>query len=223
MPVRAILFGSIGALTETSELQREAYNAAFREAGLDWEWSRARYAELLLRPGGANRIAREAEERGQEVDAANVHRLKSLHFQDRMQQLGLTPRPGVASVIEASRASNARLGFCTTTSRQNVERMLEALAPDVEAGDFAFVGSRDQVQRAKPAPEVYERGLFALGVDATDVIAIEDTPESAAAPIAAGIATIGFPGEYHVGRPFPAGVQVVEALSPGLLGLPLAA
>ena len=33
--MRALIFGSIGVLVETSELQRQAYNRAFAEHGLD--------------------------------------------------------------------------------------------------------------------------------------------------------------------------------------------
>ena len=35
---KAILFGSIGTIVETSELQRKSFNQAFSEAGLDWNW-----------------------------------------------------------------------------------------------------------------------------------------------------------------------------------------
>lgn len=35
MNYKAILFGSIGTLIETSDLQRESFNEAFKEAGLD--------------------------------------------------------------------------------------------------------------------------------------------------------------------------------------------
>jgi len=36
---KAILFGSIGTIVETSELQLKSFNQAFSEAGLDWNWS----------------------------------------------------------------------------------------------------------------------------------------------------------------------------------------
>ena len=36
----AILFGSISTLSDTSEMQRDAFNAAFADAGLDWRGSR---------------------------------------------------------------------------------------------------------------------------------------------------------------------------------------
>jgi hypothetical protein len=35
---QTILFGSISTVADTSELQREAFNAAFAEHGLDWRW-----------------------------------------------------------------------------------------------------------------------------------------------------------------------------------------
>ena len=43
MNYKAILFGSIGTLIETSELQRNAFNQAFSENGLGWNWSPAQY------------------------------------------------------------------------------------------------------------------------------------------------------------------------------------
>ena len=80
----ALLLGSIGVLAETSHLQRAAFNAAFAEAGLDWHWSEARYAELLARSGGANRIAAEAESRGASVALAALHARKSALFQQEL-------------------------------------------------------------------------------------------------------------------------------------------
>lgn len=45
--MRAIIFGSIGTLVETSDLQRRAFNAAFAEAGLAWVWDEAPYRAML--------------------------------------------------------------------------------------------------------------------------------------------------------------------------------
>ena len=49
--VNALLFGSIGVLAETSEIQRQAYNQSFEEHGLDWYWNIANYCALLKTPG----------------------------------------------------------------------------------------------------------------------------------------------------------------------------
>ena len=52
----AILFGSIGTIADTSELQRQAFNKAFALHNLEWQWSRTEYISLLEKSGGTCRI-----------------------------------------------------------------------------------------------------------------------------------------------------------------------
>ena len=63
MDYKAILFGSIGTLIETSDLQRESFNVAFKEAGLDWYWDQEDYRLLLKQSGGTKRIEDFAEKK----------------------------------------------------------------------------------------------------------------------------------------------------------------
>ena len=51
---KALLFGSIGVLTETSELQRRAYNMALKLNDIEYTWNIGTYCELLKKPGGKN-------------------------------------------------------------------------------------------------------------------------------------------------------------------------
>ena len=44
---KAILFGSIGTIAETSRLQLRSFNQAFSESGLDWNWSIGEYQTML--------------------------------------------------------------------------------------------------------------------------------------------------------------------------------
>ena len=43
MKYKALLFGSIGTLIESSDIQRNSFNEAFKEAGLDWYWDEQDY------------------------------------------------------------------------------------------------------------------------------------------------------------------------------------
>ncbi|MFN6978658.1 MAG: haloacid dehalogenase, partial [Gemmobacter sp.] len=82
--MRAIMFGSIGVLAETSDMQRLGFNDAFREAGLDWSWSPQDYRAMLRQSGGQDRIARYAAARGVSVDAPALHAAKTRHFLARL-------------------------------------------------------------------------------------------------------------------------------------------
>jgi len=216
MPGSAILFGAIGALTETSDMQRRAFNAAFAEAGLSWHWDWDSYVAMLAAPGGQDRIADYAATRGDDVDAAALHAAKVQHFRTMAHETRLQPRPGVVATIQEAREAGRPVGFVTATGADTVALILDALQ-GVDASDFAYIGEAGHVSRGKPAPDIYLHALSELGVTADQALAIEDTPESAQAAVAAGIPTLGFPGDAARGRAFPAGVEVVEALPSGLL------
>ena len=49
--MKALFFGSIGTVIETSEIQRQSFNKAFKDAGLNWYWNIATYCNLLNNPG----------------------------------------------------------------------------------------------------------------------------------------------------------------------------
>ena len=46
------MFGVIGVIAETSKLQFDAFNQAFKDTGLGWHWTRDAYLEMLTDPGG---------------------------------------------------------------------------------------------------------------------------------------------------------------------------
>lgn len=213
MTKKAILFGSIGTIVETSELQREAFNRAFKEAGLDWEWQPEEYRKLLTKSGGRQRIADYAENRGEAVDADALHSRKTEIFDDKMVEQGLSLRPGVSKVISQAKKNGVKLGFVTATSRANVVAIFDALGEQIDAGDFDFVGDVSMVSSGKPQPDIYKLAIRELGVAASECIAIEDTPISAQAAHAAGIMTIAFPGAFADQNGFSTDTDVVTALS----------
>ena len=78
--MKAILFGSIGTLVETSEIQRQSYNLAFKEAGLDWYWNTATYCGLLTEPGGMKRIQNYGDNNLSNEEVKTIHALKEKYF-----------------------------------------------------------------------------------------------------------------------------------------------
>jgi len=54
--LKALIFDLDGTLADTEETHRQAFNAAFLEHGLAWDWRRRDYAELLRTSGGKERI-----------------------------------------------------------------------------------------------------------------------------------------------------------------------
>ncbi len=208
-----ILFGSISTLADTSELQRQAFNHAFDQHGLDWRWDQPHYQDLLTGNGGAARIAAFAAERGDAVDAAAVHRSKSDLFQQSLTDAELMARPGVVDTIQQARSHGSKVALVTTTTPENVAALLTALAPDVTADDFDVVLDLTDVSSAKPDPAVYRLALERLGVPAGSCLAIEDNVGGVASAVAAGITCLAFPNQNTAGHDFAQAAETVDRVS----------
>ncbi|MCW2815218.1 MAG: haloacid dehalogenase [Nocardioides sp.] len=207
----AILFGSISTLADTSEIQRDAFNAAFAEHGLDWNWDQEEYAGLLEASGGRDRVAAYAADRGEEVDADAVHATKSKIYQETLARTEIEPREGVVDTIEAAKSEGYKLGLVTTTSADNVAALGRALSGKVSFADLDVVVDVSKVGARKPDAEAYSYALQQLGEDASDCVAIEDNLGGVESARAAGVPVVAFPNGNTVTHDFGATPRV-EAL-----------
>ena len=215
--VKAVIFGAIGVIAETSDLQRQAFNRAFAEQGLDWQWDSATYRRLLVINGGQARLRAYRKEMSQESavsDAmiATLHARKTDHYADLTVAGALRPRRGVAELIQTCRKAGIRIALCTSTSLDNVEAIASALGETLDFGAFESITTIDKIGAVKPAPDAYRHCLSQLNLSARDVVAIEDTPVSMASAIAAGIAVIATPGAMTSDQDFSAAALVIDNL-----------
>ncbi len=208
----ALLFGSISTLADTSELQRAAFNAAFVEHGLGWQWDRDEYVELLQSSGGADRSAAYAATRGQDVDAVSVHATKSRIFQERLAAEGATPRPGVVEAIRSAAEQSVPVALVTTTETANVTALLAALEPDVRTEQFALIVDTTDVPSPKPDPAAYTYALQQLGQSAADCIAVEDNEGGLQAATRAGVTCVAFPNANTEGHAFAAAAARITSV-----------
>ncbi|MEO6881459.1 MAG: HAD-IA family hydrolase [Mycobacteriaceae bacterium] len=210
--MNAILFGSMSTIADTSELQRAAFNEAFAEHGLDWQWDRDEYRELLQSNGGEQRIAEQASAKGEQVDAAAVHRTKSKRFQQRLAADGATPRAGVVETVRAARERGVKVALVTTTSPDNLSALFTGLGDALRRDDFDLVVDAAQVHTPKPDVAAYAYALQALGAAADESVAVEDNVGGVAAAVAAGVQCVAFPNENTAGHDF-GDTRVVERIT----------
>ena len=205
MKPKAILLGSIGVVAETSDIQRRAYNTAFKEAGLDWVWEVPVYKDLLLQNGGRDRLARLGQKAniGLSDDAVvAIHARKTELACDEIEKLGVPLREGVDDLLVRAKKSPLFLAFVTTTYRRNIDAILRGSQPQIGLADFNLVLCTEDVTKTKPDPEVYELTLKRLGLSANECLAIEDSETSLAAAKSAGIPTLATPGAFTAEQDF---------------------
>ena len=100
MKYKALLFGSIGTLIESSNIQRQSFNEAFKEAGLEWYWDEQDYKILLKKSGGTKRVEDFAEKNNVNVNATKIRNRKTEIFSSFIIQNKQKLRPSVYEIIQ---------------------------------------------------------------------------------------------------------------------------
>ena len=193
--LKAVLFGSIGTIAETSEIQRQSYNLAFKRLNIDCYWNVANYCEMLKVPGGKDRIRNFTIPNIAEDLVDKIHNLKEEIYAGLIEQEDIS-RIEFVEVFHHSKASDLKVGLITTTSETNIKSLSKALEDKVNFNDFDIITTSKDCLHPKPNPEIYRNALKKIGVSPCEAIAIEDTQVNLGASIAADINSVLYPGEY---------------------------
>ena len=214
---KALLFGSIGSIVETSEIQRKSFNASFKKYGLEWNWTKREYINLLSKSGGKDRISRYAKKKKNVVDSAYLRNLKTKIFNNYLKNNQLKLRPGVKNLISLCKKEKIKIAFVSSTSSNNINAILYSLRNSINKRDFSFIGNSKLIKKFKPNPDIYLLALKKLKLKANDCIAIEDTQESLNSARRAKIKCIIFPGKFHSSKKFIGAYKKVYRLNKNII------
>jgi HAD superfamily hydrolase (TIGR01509 family) len=220
--LQALIFDVDGTLADTeADGHRPAFNLAFREAGLDWEWDLELYGQLLAVTGGKERILHYIGGWRPEFLArpglgdlvASLHRRKTAHYLALLRSGAIPLRPGVLRLLTEARAAGIRLAVATTTTPENVTTLLECAGGHDLPGWFEVIAAGDVVPAKKPAPDIYHYALDRLGLPAAACVAIEDSANGVRAALRANLrALLVTLSTYTRGEDFSGAARVVEGL-----------
>ncbi len=220
--LEALLFDVDGTLADTErDGHRVAFNRAFADAGLDWDWTPEIYGDLLSVTGGKERIRhfidnyRPRFEAPDDLDAfiAELHAAKTAHYKRLLEDPGLPLRPGVERLLREARDAGLRLAIATTTTPENVTALLRnSLDPEAE-GWFEVIAAGDIVPAKKPAPDIYLWAMERLGLPPERCMAFEDSGHGVRAARDAGLRSILVTvNDYTRDQDFDAATIVLDRL-----------
>lgn len=218
--VKAIIFDCDGVLVDTErDAHRVGFNLAFKQFGIDAEWSVELYGRLVLIAGGKERMRGYFDEfgwpAGTETDEQKDALILALHLAKTKITSeivsSLPVRPGILRIIDEAMAAGVKLGVCTTSNPKFIDAVLDLFGPERKAY-FSFVHAGDVVAKKKPAPDIYLLALETLGLPTHECIVIEDSRNGLLAATRAGLPTLITTSTYTIDEDFDEAVKVVSEL-----------
>lgn len=99
----------------------------------------------------------------------------------------LTARPGVRALIAEAQRRGLPIAVASSSLREWVDLKLSVIGL---TDAFAIKLGGDDIENGKPAPDIYIKAARLIGLEATECIAIEDSPIGLAAASASGAYTV---------------------------------
>jgi len=182
--IEAVLCDIDGTLVQSNWLHAAAWKDAFAAMGIQVELEEVR---RQIGKGGDELVPvfvpwwrRSAVE-----EPLKAYR-KFVFQQDYLQQV--KPLPKVREFLLRLEGAGIRLSLASSADKDQLENYKKiALMEDL----IEESSSADDAERSKPHPDIFEATLEKLGLPASKVLALGDTPYDAEAAGKAGISTIG--------------------------------
>ena len=140
-----------GTIANTEiEAHLPAFNNAFNDLGINWNWDTNKYIKLLKINGGKNRIAFYAKSNNDDFSEdliLKIHEIKQFHYLEIIKKNVVSLKTGVFRLINELHRKKVRQFIVTSSSRSQVNLLVEYLFNGFNP--FEFIISSEDVELKK--------------------------------------------------------------------------
>ena len=189
-----------GTIANTElEAHLPAFNKAFKDLGIDWNWDTDKYIQLLRINGGKNRISYYSKSRFDNISddlIVKIHEKKQFHYLEILKKNCVKLKIGVFRLISELHRKKVRQFVVTSSSRKQVDLLIEYLFDGFNP--FEFIISSDDVDLKKPNPSPYLKAVQLSGIERKNSVVFEDSNPGLKSSLAANLPTIFIPSNIPI-------------------------
>ncbi len=176
--LKAVFWDVDGTIADTELCgHRVAFNLAFKDFDLNWDWNENQYIDLLKISGGFNRIVHYRNEIKSELtesECSNIQSRKRFHYKNLIKSGKIKVREGVLRLINELSSFDIDQFIVTTSGRESLEPFLNtSLSSHLNC--FSGIITYEDVSKHKPYPDAYQLALKLCKNSEVNCIAIEDS------------------------------------------------
>lgn len=187
MDPAAIVFDLDGVLVDSERVWDEVRRGIVAERGGTWTDDATTAMQGMSTPEWAAHLGTLGAHGTAEELAAVVIGAMAAHYRAEVPLL-----PGAVDAVTAL-AGRWRLAVASSSPRRLIDVVLAAAGVDAL---FGVTVSSEEVERGKPAPDVYLAAADRLGVAAADCVAVEDSANGLRSAAAAGMTVVAVPNPH---------------------------
>ena len=189
-----------GTIANTElEAHLPAFNNAFYDLGINWNWDTNKYIKLLKINGGKNRIAYYAKSNNDDFSEdfiLKIHEKKQFHYLEIIKKNRISLKTGVFRLINELHRKKVRQFIVTSSSRKQVDLLIKYLFNGFNP--FEFIIASDDVELKKPNPLPYLKAIQLSGINKKKSIVFEDSNPGLKSSLAANLPTIYVPSNIPI-------------------------
>lgn len=143
---------------------------------------------------------------GNDFDVQAFKQLGTACWLEYVHKEGISIKPGVLDLLAYANRQNIPVGLATNSSKVYAQ---ECLAIAGLTGQFPLLIAGDDVEQAKPNPEIFLKSASLIGVDINQCVIFEDSHTGIVAAAKSGAYTVYVPSTESVN---PATVELCDCL-----------
>ena len=204
----ALIFDFDGLILDTETPELLVWNEVFASYGLSMPEG---YYTSVIGRGAEQEVERPPQLLARltgnayvEAEARETRRRRTLELIELE-----SPRPGIEALLKEARSSGIKIGLASSSKHAWVDLHLGRIGLD---SYFETICCADDVERAKPFPDLYLLACANLGVAPKDALALEDSPNGTSAAVAAGVCVVAVPNDATKDLPLDHANRILPTL-----------
>ncbi|MFW6294331.1 MAG: HAD family hydrolase [Halanaerobium sp.] len=185
--IKAVIFDMDGLMFDTERLSKELWQKLAQENGYNLDTD---FFDQMVGLDLEDTKNAFKEDYGRDFPYLELREQKNELLKEYVRENGVPVKEGLMETIDYLKENEYLIAVASSSYKEKIEFYLDSLEIKEK---FDYIIGGDEVEKSKPDPEIFLKGLNGLGVSKDEALVLEDSAHGILAANRAGIRVILIP------------------------------